>query len=525
MLVPTKTSRQRGLCRPYENRSKMRIAIAEFSQETDSFSPLRAGISEFESYGIYRDAELLDRMQNAGPIGGLLEVLAEQRSGAELVPLLRASGGAGGKILNEPFAQLSNELLDRLQAAGKLDAVFLSLHGAASSESEDDLEGVLLERVRQIVGEETFIVVPFDHHANITGRMMKNADCLIGHETQPHDPITTGRKAARLMMRILAGEIAVVRAWQKIPMITPQDQFLTTSGPMKAWFDRAREWEHQPGVLDVSPCPMQPWLDVAEGGWSVVVHTDANVDLGQQIAADMATLAWNLRREFWHSERLPPAEAVRRASSSTEGLVILSDTGDSVYGGAPGDNTCLLRELAEQQVACLSLVPVVDAEAVAAAIAAGVKSELTLNVGGRQDTQFSRPVKLTGKVAAISQGLSIEIPERGVCQIGRAALLECGAIRLALLDNRSFVINHPLLYSHLGVDVGAAKLVVLKTASNFQFFAPWRKQLIRVDTPGTTQSNLSAFPWQRLPRPIDPFDEVADWSAQPHVYPPRRLPR
>jgi microcystin degradation protein MlrC len=499
----------------------MRIAIAEFSQETDTFSPLRAGLSEFESYGVYRDAELLDRMQNAGPIGGLLQVLAEHGSGIEPVPLLRASAGAGGKILDETFTQLSQELLERLHAAGKLNAVFLSLHGAASSESEDDLEGTLLEQIRQVVGEETLIIVPLDHHANITRRMMENADCLIGHETQPHDPIATGRKAARLMMRMLAGDISVVRAWQKIPMITPQDQFLTASGPMKAWFDRAREWERQPGVLDVSPCPMQPWLDVAEGGWSVVVHTDANADLARRITADMATLVWNLRREFWHSERLPPAEAVRRASAAEQGLVILSDTGDSVYGGAPGDNTCLLGELVAQQVPCLSLMPMVDSEAVSAAISAGVKSEITLNVGGRQDTEFSRPVKIVGKVAAFSRGLSVEIPERGVCHIGRAALLECGAIRLALLDNRSFVINHPLLYSHLGVNVAAAKLVVVKTASNFQFFAPWRRQLIRVDTPGTTQSNLSAFSWQRLPRPIDPFDEVANWAPQPCVHPPR----
>lgn len=503
----------------------MRIAVAEFSQETDSFSPLRAGISEFDSYGVYRGAELLERMQNAGPIGGLLQVLAEHRSGIDVVPLLRASAGAGGKILDATFAQLSTELLDRLQAAGGLDGVFLSLHGAASSESEDDLEGTLLQRVRQIVGEETLIVAPFDHHANITERMMQHADCLVGHETQPHDPIVTGRKAARLMMRMLTGEIAVVRAWQKIPMITPQDQFLTATGPMKAWFERAREWERQPGVLDVSPCPMQPWLDVAEGGWAVIAHTDANAELARHIADDMAALAWKLRREFWRSERLPPAEAVRCASAAEQGLVILSDTGDSVYGGAPGDNTCLLRELVEQQVKCLSLVPLVDAEAVSAAMAAGIKSELTLEVGGKQDSQFSRPVRLTGKVAAISQGLSIEIPERGVCHIGPTALLECGAIRLALLDNRSFVINHPLLYSHLGVDVAAAKLVVLKTASNFQFFAPWRKQLIRVDTPGTTQSNLSAFDWQRLPRPIDPFDEVVDWSPHPHVYSAREISR
>src|SRR3954463_5108408 len=177
-------------------------------------------------------------------------------------------------------------------------------------------------------------------------------------------------------------------------MITPQDQFLTASGPMKTWFDRAREFERQPGVLDVSPYPMQPWLDAAEGGWAVVVHADGDAALARAVTREMAALAWQLRRQFWLSERVAPAEAVRRATAADEGLVILSDTGDSVYGGAPGGNTRLLPELLDQRVPWPALVPVVDAEALAAAAAAGVASRVTLTVGGRHDRVFCRPVPL-----------------------------------------------------------------------------------------------------------------------------------
>lgn len=496
----------------------MRIAVAEIAQETDSFSPLRAGLTEFESYGLYRGSDVFDRLQGAGPLGGLFEVAAAQLQPVEFVPLIRAWGGAGGPIEEAAFTQLKSELVTRLRAAGNVDAVFLALHGAASSESVDDAEGLVAAEVRKIVGERTPIVAPLDHHANLTRQKVATLDLLIGHETQPHDPIATGRKAARLLFSMLAGEIRPVRAWQKIPMITPQDQFLTAAGPMKEWFDRAREFERQPGVLDVSPYPMQPWLDVAEGGWAVVAHTDGDPALARQIASEMAALAWRLRHEFWRSERVAPAEAVEQAVAAPEGLVILSDTGDSVYGGAPGDNTTLLGELVRQLPPCLSLVPVVDEQAVAAAFEAGVSAQVTLTVGGRHDTEFSRPVQIRGKVVALCAGLSADIPERGVCHLGRTALVECGAVRVVLLDNRSFAINHPLLYTHLGIDVGQAKLVVVKTASNFQFFAPWRKQLIRVDTPGTTQSNLAAFNWKRQPRPVDPFDEIEDWKPDPEVF-------
>jgi len=81
-----------------------------------------------------------------------------------------------------------------------------------------------------------------------------------------------------------------------------------------------------------------------------------------------------------------------------------------------------------------------------------------------------------------------------------------GEIRIVLLDHRSFAINHPVLYTHLGLDIADAKMVVLKTASNFQFFSRWRSGLIRVDSPGTTQSDLTAFRWQRIPRPTYPLE-------------------
>jgi microcystin degradation protein MlrC len=86
--------------------------------------------------------------------------------------------------------------------------------------------------------------------------------------------------------------------------------------------------------------------------------------------------------------------------------------------------------------------------------------------------------------------------------------VKIGSIYVALLDHRSFAVNHPVLYTHLGLDIADARMVVVKTASNFQFYAQWRKALIRVDTPGTTQSNLHAFQWKRLPRPIYPLDPL-----------------
>jgi microcystin degradation protein MlrC len=269
--------------------------------------------------------------------------------------------------------------------------------------------------------------------------------------------------------------------------------------------------ETRDGVLDVSPYPMQPWLDVAEGGWSVIVHTDGDEGLAQTLANEMAKQAWSRRRQFWRSERIAPADAVRQAVEEDRGLIILSDTGDSVYGGAPGDSTVILRELLKQNVPELAFVPIIDPQVLEAAATAGVSAEITADLGGKVDNVFSQPVAIRARVAAVSNGVTVDLADRGVCDLRRTALLEVGQIRIVVLDHRSFAINHPVLYTHLGLDVNEAKLVVVKTASNFQFFQRWRNGLIRVDSPGMTQSDLTAFDWRRIPRPTYPLDEVHDW--------------
>lgn len=485
----------------------MRIALAEIVQETDSFSPLFTARKDFESYGLYFGQEIIDKLRGVGPIGAFIELAERDAPDMELIPLVRAWGNAGGAITAGALRYLLDELTTRLQAALPVDAVYLSLHGAAASPVEDDVEGLVLSRVRDVVGPSIPVVVALDHHANITQRMVDLATALVGHETQPHDPPATGRKAGRLLLRQLRGEIRVTSAWRKIPMITPQDQFLTSQGPMKVWFDSAREIEQRPRVLDASPYPMQPWLDVAEGGWSVVVHTNDDRALAESLADELADQAWSLREQFWASERVAPQEAVRQADAASEGLTILSDTGDSVYGGAPGDSTVLLRALLNRPTSGIALVPMVDPEALKAVLTAGVGADVSLSLGAKLDCVFSQPVNVTGRVLAVSQGFQVDLGDRGVCDLQQTALLGVGSIRIALLGHRSFAINHPILYQHLGVDIADAKMVVLKTASNFQFFSSWRRGLIRVDSPGTTQSDLTAFHWQRLPRPTYPLDE------------------
>lgn len=492
----------------------MRIAIAKFGQETSSFSPVATTLDTFREFGIYEGEAMLK--DSVGSIAGFLEAAAAANVGWTPLPLFRAWAGASGIITADTLHFFEEKLKTGLQAAGPVDAFYFDLHGAGQAENQPDTEGYLLAISRKILGDAVPIVIALDHHANVTQLMIDCADGLVGHRTQPHDPYDTGKLAGKMLFDILQGKIKPTMAWQKIPMITHQEQFLTSQGPMKVWFDLAREMETRPGVVSVSPFPMQPWLDVPEGGWAAVVVTNNDLPLARKLAAELAQKAWDMRADFWKQDSISPSAAVRRAVEAEKGLVILSDTGDSVFGGASGDSTVILREMLRQQVTQVALVPMADAEVVDIAISAGEGSTITVMLGGKLDPNFAQPVEITARVCRIGGGrIKADIIGMESFDMGRAVLLQAGSISIVVSEKRAIGGNHPIVYRHFGVEPADAKMVVLKTASNWQYYQSMASEVIRVDTPGATMSGLHGFKWTHLPRPIYPLDALPEWKARP----------
>ena len=95
---------------------------------------------------------------------------------------------------------------------------------------------------------------------------------------------------------------------------------------------------------------MQPWLDAYEGGWTSVVVTDNDPALARRLAVELANRAWELRADFLEQDSVPIDVAVRRAENAPEGLIVLPDVGDTVWGGATGDSTWILEEMLRQRI-------------------------------------------------------------------------------------------------------------------------------------------------------------------------------
>ncbi len=316
------------------------------------------------------------------------------------------------------------------------------------------------------------------------------------------------------MQRLLRNEIAPTIAFCKIPMITPADRYETDKQPLKAWFDAGREIERKPGVLAVAQFPVQPWLDVGEYGWSVVVVTDNQQTAAEQYAVQLAQQAWEMRRDFL-VDNPGPEEAIRMAVRA-EGPIVLADGADATNGGAPGDSTILLAEMLRQQVDKTTLLTVVDPDAVAKALEAGIGSDVTVDLGGKRDYLNSKPVRVSGRVTHASDGRFRIVGGSHhaiAVDMGRTVVLQVGSIHIVVSEKLNPG-HDPLVYRHIGLEPKDAHLIVVKcVVGHMLAYAPIMKKTIWTDCAGATPSNLLRLAHKRAPRPLFPLDADMQWNA------------
>ena len=97
--------------------------------------------------------------------------------------------------------------------------------------------------------------------------------------------------------------------------------------------------------------------------------------------------------------------------------------------------------------------------------------------------------------------------------MGQTVVFEVGNVTMLVSEHVGIGGNHPDVYRGFGIEPADYKVVVVKTASNFQYYAPITSRVIRVNTTGPTQSDIVSLPWERIPRPIYPLEEPASWRG------------
>ena len=387
--------------------------------------------------------------------------------------------------------------------------MLLDLHGAMVCEGIDDGEGDLIGAVRAAVGPAVPIAVTLDFHGNLTPEMAREADLLHGYKTYPHvDMAERGMEATERLLQVVAGRIRPTAALRTPPILPPLGNQGTARGPMRRLYDMADEMEKDPKVISVSVFAGFPLADIPPAGLGVYVVTDGDQALADRLADELARTAWEHRHEFIHTA-LPVPEAVARALAAEGRPIVLADMADNTGGGAAGDGTEVLRELLRVGARAAIVACIWDPAAVAACVKAGVGQSVTLDVGGKVDNRHGAPLHVTGTVRTLSDGRFVHkgpmargLPGR----LGTTAVLDVNDVKVILISYRWQTLD-PEMIRFVGLDPLEHKVLVVKSTIHYRAaFEPIAREIVEVDAPGLSSSNLARFDFKRVRRPIFPLD-------------------
>jgi len=483
-----------------------RIAIAGFHHETNTFAPVRARYEDFVAAdawpGLTRGEAIFDTVAGINlPVTGFIEAARAGRH--ELVPLLWCAASPSAQVEKDAYEKIVGEILERLDRAGPVDAVFLDLHGAMVTTHLQDGEGELLTRLRRQIGNEIPVVVSLDFHANVTRAMVEHASVLVGYRTYPHiDMAENGARACRVLDQLLSGT-RVYAVLRKPDYLIPLNWQCTLTEPAKGLFETLAAQERASNsIVSLTFTPGFPPADIAECGPALLAYATS------QAAADEAVSALERRvlddegafagRLYAPDEAI--VEATRLAASASKPIVI-ADTQDNPGAGAPGDTVGMLEALvaADAQDAVFALL--CDPVAADAAHRLGVGNVADFALGARSGMRGHRPFAGRFTVEGLGDGKVTGTGPfyRGThMQLGPMACLRIGGVRVVIASRKQQAADQAML-RHVGVEPTTAKILVLKSSVHFRAdFEPIAAQVLVAAAPGPNEADHLKFRYRHL---------------------------
>jgi microcystin degradation protein MlrC len=303
------------------------------------------------------------------------------------------------------------------------------------------------------------------------------------------------RAAALAVARIRRGR-PWARAWRRIDYLTAITSQCTLDGPMAAAMAERARLEAVHGCVELAFCFGFPYCDFDGCGPAVAAFA---ADQASAEAAAEALVAWMAAHEAdFAGTVLPVAEGVAQALA-TPGLVVLADTQDNPGGGGHGDTTGLLAELMRQGARDAVFGSLNDPASAAACHAAGVGARLALSLGGASD---GAPLAVVAEVLALSDGrFTCTGPVAGgnPADLGPTALVRVApGVRVILASAKMQGLDRAL-FTHIGVDPAAQRIVALKSSVHFRAdFGPIAARVIVVAAPGPVVADPSLLPFRHL---------------------------
>jgi microcystin degradation protein MlrC len=489
----------------------LRILVGGISHESNTFSNLLTGLAQFEASRIAYGADVAEMYAGTNTsVGGFLGVAAEL--GIEPVFTVVAAANPSGPVLRETYEVFKERILDGLRGA-RVDGVYLALHGAmvVRGVPDRDGEGDLLRSVREVVGPDVPIVATCDLHSLLTDAMLAHADAIVWFKTYPHvDMADRAVEAARLLVRIVRGEVRPVVAHRRLPMAAAVTRMRTGIEPMATVGRLMTELERSGQALTASFNHTFPYADVPYLGAGAIVYCDRDRDRAEQLAGDLADYVWSHREMLWH-EPTSIAEAVDRALRHDGRPVVISDGADNPGGGTASDGVEILRELLRRGVDPGAFGTVWDPGAVDLCWNAGVGEEIDLRIGGKVDRLHGEPLDVRGTVERLGDGrFTYRGPmSRGAPgSLGRCAVLRVDGVRVVLNSSRAQNFD-PEIFRCVGIEPTEQRVVVVKSVVHFRAaYEPIASLVVEADGPGISSLDMGRFQFEHAPRPLFGLDRL-----------------
>ncbi len=479
---------------------RRRIALLGIYHETNTFSGSPTQLADFKQGFWLEREEILTEYRGAHhEISGIIEVL-EAAENVALIPVLYAYATPGGLVEGEALQAMLARMFQLFREEGPYDGVMVVPHGAGVSAAHPDMDGYWLGLLRKEAGDELPIVGTLDPHANVSPDMVRHTQALLPYATNPHiDQAETGRKAARLLLRILMEQKQVVQRLVQLPLAISIEQQYTSKAPCLPLLAYMEEVKAAHGLLHIGLLLGFPYADVKEMGAAFILIGAAGYGNLPE-AEDQLRQYMKQQRDAFIGAKKGIAEWIPQLKG-LPGPILLLDMGDNVGGGSSGRSTVLLEALDKAGLSgsfhCI-LDPVAVEES------RHLQPGDVLAIGeNRYAIKVSAVRWATGRFteAAPRHGGFVNY------DMGKTAIVETASGQTVMLTSlRTLPYSLRQLTAH-GLDPLAFRFIVAKGVN--APIAAYRdvcSTICQVDTPGDTSADMTRFVYHNRRRPLFPFE-------------------
>lgn len=482
----------------------MRVFLATFGTETNTFASIPTGLSDFLG-GFHTDDGIASVPQTPWSAPAQQWFRRATELGWEVVESIHTFAEPSGTTTRVAHETIRDRILDDLAKAGPVDAVLMFLHGAMIADGYDDCEADLVSRMRAQVGPGVKIGLELDLHAHLDNRLVDVTDLIVFYKAYPHiDYTERAEDLFVLMQRLLAGEIDPKMAIYdcKVMGLFPT----TREGPMPDFVADMFAAEGKDGVLSLSLNHGFPWADVPHAGAKMLAVTDGDQALADRKAEEFGKRFYAIRHEAM-LDFISFEDAIEKSRETGDKPLLLADTSDQTGGGAPGDTIYLIKALLEAGIPDVVYGQVWDPLAVDVCFRVGVGGKLKLRIGGKYEPHSGPSLDVDAEVLFLKRDAYQDQLANERVTIGDVAVIRVGSMEILLSTKRGGVFS-PTIFTHHGITLEDKQVIVVKNLYRHRdIFRPLTREQLFVATPGACPPDWKSIPYQRIPRPIWPLDD------------------